>query len=345
MATDNIPLLGLAPNTVSLCPHEPMWRQCYLDEEQAIIDVLGPDILRLEHIGSTCIPHIMAKPTIDMAGGIRSFEDVPGLIAPLGGLGYEYLGEGIVQGHHVFGKGTFRTHLLHIVELGGVRWRELRAFRDLLKQDREIAARYEQLKLELSIRFENDRRGYREAKRSFIDGIVATLIAGDQSVVEPTIRDAARADLRRIVDIYNASISSRRSVGETRPITVKSRLGWFNQHSPARRPVWVLELETVIGWLSLQSFGPLKAFARTAELSLFIAPEHQRQGYGSLLLSKLIDDCPRLGVSTLIGTCFAHNEATLRLNRRFGFEQWGIFPGIAQLDGTPRDLVFMGLKI
>ena len=126
IATDNIPLLGLAPNTVSLCSHEPMWRQCYLDEEQAIIDVLGPDILRLEHIGSTCIPHIMAKPTIDMVGGIRSFADVPGLIAPLGGLGYEYLGDGIVHGHHVFGKGTFRTHLLHVVEIGGVRWRELR---------------------------------------------------------------------------------------------------------------------------------------------------------------------------------------------------------------------------
>lgn len=159
------------------------------------------------------------------------------------------------------------------------------------------------------------------------------------------VRDATPDDLTAIVGIYNAAVATRMSVGELDPVTIESRAAWFEAHSPGLRPIWVLECPEVVGWISLQSFGPLESFSRTAEVSLFIAPSHQRMGYGTLLLSRMIDACPALGVATLIGTCFAHNEATRRLNVRLGFESWGRFPEVAMLDGVPADLVFMGRRI
>jgi L-amino acid N-acyltransferase YncA len=159
------------------------------------------------------------------------------------------------------------------------------------------------------------------------------------------IRDATIDDLPRIVEIYNLAVPTRRSVGELAPISVESRIPWFTDHDARRRPIWVLEQKEVIGWISLQSYGTLQAFERTAEVSLFIAPEAQNRGHGTLLLARMIAECPRFGVETLIGTCFGHNVPTLRLNERLGFQCWGRFPSVATLDGISADLVFMGLKI
>ena len=102
----------------------------------------------------------------------------------------------------------------------------------------------------------------------------------------------------------------------------------------------------MVGCVYLTSFyGGRPAYDRTAEISIYIAPEQQRQGLGTLLVQHMIEACPRLGVDTLISMYFDHNAATRRLNDRFGFEVAGHLPEIAEVFGRKRGLKIALLRI
>ena len=160
------------------------------------------------------------------------------------------------------------------------------------------------------------------------------------------VRDAGAADLPVIVSIYNATIASRMVTADTEPVSVESRRAWFEQHSPARRPLWVvLEGGRVIGWLSYSSFYGRPAYERTCEISIYLAPEYQRRGLGSDLLRRSIEHAPAIGVSTLLGFIFAHNTPSLRLVEKHGFARWGYLPRVAILDGVERDLAIVGRRV
>ena len=161
-----------------------------------------------------------------------------------------------------------------------------------------------------------------------------------------TIRDARQSDLARIVAIYNEAVPGRRATADTEAVTVASRQAWFDEHTPGRRPLWVAELDGVIvGWLSFQSFYGRPAYAATAELSVYVSTSLQRGGVGGRLLAQAIDRAPGLGLATLVGFVFGHNEPSLRLFERHGFERWGHLPGVARLDGVERDLVILGRRV
>ncbi|BAB76167.1 alr4468 [Nostoc sp. PCC 7120 = FACHB-418] len=161
-----------------------------------------------------------------------------------------------------------------------------------------------------------------------------------------TIRHATTTDLPTIIGIYNAAVPSRMATADLEPVSVESRLAWFQGRSPSFRPLWVIEQEGVIaGWLSFQSFYGRPAYAATAELSIYIAPAFHRCGLGKQLLAKAIVESPNLGLKTLLGFVFAHNQPSLHLFETFGFQKWGYLPQVADLDGVERDLVIMGLRI
>jgi L-amino acid N-acyltransferase YncA len=161
-----------------------------------------------------------------------------------------------------------------------------------------------------------------------------------------TIRHANEADLPAIVAIYNAAIPSRTATADLEPVSVQSRLAWFQGRSPLHRPLWVVEVEgIVVGWLSFQSFYGRPAYNSTAEISIYITPSLQRCGLGRQLLAKAIQESPHLGLKTLLGFIFAHNQPSIQLFEFFGFQKWGHLPQVAELDGVERDLIIMGLKI
>jgi phosphinothricin acetyltransferase len=156
------------------------------------------------------------------------------------------------------------------------------------------------------------------------------------------IRTATPDDLPRIVAIYNASIPGRLATADTDPVTVEARRDWFAAHGP-RRPVWVEERDGEIdGWVSLGDFYGRPAYAPTAELSVYVAPERQRQGVASRLVAHALQQAPGCGVATVVGFVFGHNAASLALLGRHGFERWGALPRVAVLDGIERDLVILG---
>lgn len=161
------------------------------------------------------------------------------------------------------------------------------------------------------------------------------------------LRDATESDLPVIVEIYNASIPGRIAAADVEPVTVESRKAWFREHTPDSRPVWVAEIDgVVVGWLSFQPFCYNRpAYRYTAELSIYICSNYRSCGVGGQLLKTAIHKSPALGVKTLLGYIFAHNQPSLRLFEKMGFQQWGYLPGVGELDGIKRDLVIMGLHL
>lgn len=161
-----------------------------------------------------------------------------------------------------------------------------------------------------------------------------------------TIRDALFNDLREITDIYNSTIPSRMVTADTSPVSIESRVQWFNEHSPSSRPLWVVENHgEVCAWISFQSFYGRPAYGATAEISIYIHQDFRGRKLGKFLIQKAIDECPRLQIKTLLGFIFGHNEPSIRLFTSFGFEKWANLPNVAELDGIERDLLILGKRI
>src|SRR5256885_7577269 len=123
-----------------------------------------------------------------------------------------------------------------------------------------------------------------------------------------TVRDATRADLPTIVAIYNAAIPGRMATADTEPVSPQSRQVWFEEHDPARRPLWVACVErSIVGWLSFQSFYGRPAYQATAEISVYVAPGQRRGGIGRAPLRRAVEAGPGPGLETPGGFVFGHN--------------------------------------
>lgn len=150
--------------------HERRWYDDFGVEAAAIRRVVGPALTGIEHIGSTAVPGLVAKPIIDMLGIAASLDDVEA--GALGDLGYAALGEYGIRGRRYFRKdgadGT-RTHHLHIFAAGHPAIERHLAFRDYLRAHAPVAADYAALKTALA-----GRDDYQQAKAAFV---VATTVA------------------------------------------------------------------------------------------------------------------------------------------------------------------------
>jgi phosphinothricin acetyltransferase len=160
------------------------------------------------------------------------------------------------------------------------------------------------------------------------------------------IRDAVEADLPAIVEIYNAAIRGRISTAQLDPVSVAERVPWFREHSCESHPLWVAEIDgTIAAWLSFHPFITRCAYRGTAEISVYVSEKFRRRGLGQVLLEKAIAHSQGLGINALVGCIFGHNEPSLRLFERLGFERWGFLPHIARVDGVERDLVMVGRHV
>ena len=166
------------------------------------------------------------------------------------------------------------------------------------------------------------------------------------------LRIARIDDLPAIVAIYNSTVASREVTADTEPITVQSREQWFADHTPDRRPLWVIhaaddtgEKPEVLGWLSYSNFYGRPAYSGTAEVSIYIAERARGRGIGRYCLELAMAFAPEVKVHTLLGFIFGHNAPSLALFRKYGFETWANFPRVANLDGIERDLIILGKRV
>jgi GrpB-like predicted nucleotidyltransferase (UPF0157 family) len=160
-------MLGLDRKIVELVPHREEWKTLFEREEKLIREACGDFALAVEHIGSTAIPKLVAKPIIDIMVGVRDLSAVEK-------FHYEYRGEAGIAGRRYFRKGdsAVSTHHLTIAELGGEIWRRHILFRDYLRANEEAARSYNELKKNLAIKFKDRRADYTNAKTEFVEEIL-----------------------------------------------------------------------------------------------------------------------------------------------------------------------------
>lgn len=153
-------------------------------------------------------------------------------------------------------------------------------------------------------------------------------------------------DLPKIVSTYNSTISSRMVTADLEPVSVESKINWFNNHSPNHRPLWlVICNNNYCGWMSFNSFYGRPAYDGTVELSIYLEESAREKGIGKICLKKALDVSPELNIHTLLGFIFGHNQPSLKLFYEFGFEKWGHLPAVANMIDEMQDLLIVGKKI
>ena len=165
-------MIGLERGTVRLVPYVIEWKRIFEEEKIRLQVAVGMYVLDIQHVGSTSIPGMVAKPIIDIAIAVMNFEEACICIKPIEQLGYEYKGENGIPRRHLFAKGEPRTHHIHMNEIGSSEWNDQIIFRDYLTQHQEIATEYAELKIEAARRYPTDRQAYLDSKAPFIERVL-----------------------------------------------------------------------------------------------------------------------------------------------------------------------------
>jgi GrpB-like predicted nucleotidyltransferase (UPF0157 family) len=173
------PRLGLTREQVEVADSDSRW--------QLVFEVLAAELraaladldVVVEHVGSTSVPGLAAKPIIDIAVGFRSGIAIDRIAQILEPLGYIYRRDEGASGGQLFvvdedGQPGHRTAYIHMVTTGDPQWARYLGFRDLLRASPDVRIEYEQLKRKLATEFPDDRIGYTSAKESFIESLLAT---------------------------------------------------------------------------------------------------------------------------------------------------------------------------
>ncbi|ASS69150.1 GrpB family protein [Paenibacillus sp. RUD330] len=150
--------------------YDPSWQMEYESEKAHILAALAGESIRVEHIGSTSVPGLAAKPILDIAVGVEQLAVADSFIQPLAALGYEYVPKPQFPERRFFRRGQWGkgTHHLHVYEIGSKEWKDNLLFRDSLRSDSGLLRQYAELKADLASRHPDDRAAYTAHKGPFI---------------------------------------------------------------------------------------------------------------------------------------------------------------------------------
>ena len=167
----------MSPRRIIIVDYDPRWPGMYQDERARLLGVVGQYITAIEHVGSTSVPGLGAKPVIDIMIGVDTLTDADQCIVPIQNLGYVYVPEyeDEMPYRRYFKKlladGT-HTHHIHVVETSSEFWHDHLLFRDYLRAHPETAWDYERVKRSLAPHFDNG-NDYTHAKTDFILEVMA----------------------------------------------------------------------------------------------------------------------------------------------------------------------------
>lgn len=158
------------PEVIVIQPYDARWPEDFEIIRARLAAALGDTALRIEHVGSTSVPGLAAKPVIDLDIVIARETDLPRAISKLQVIGYRYEGEKGIPGRHAFGAPAgLPVHHLYVCALGNRELKRHLAFRDYLRANPLEAEKYAELKYNLARQFGSDRDGYSEAKTTFVE--------------------------------------------------------------------------------------------------------------------------------------------------------------------------------
>ncbi len=164
-------MAGLRRDIVRVVKHDPNWESLFQAECESIRRAARELILDVQHVGSTAVKDLPAKPIVDIAVAVQSQKTIPHLVRRLTAIGYIDRGDRGREGGHLLGRESepaIRTVHLHMVERSDAQWRNYINFRDTLRQNPFVRREYAELKRQLCVRFAGNRRAYTESKNDFI---------------------------------------------------------------------------------------------------------------------------------------------------------------------------------
>lgn len=167
-------MLGLNRELVKLYPYDPAWKEEYNNEEKILKELLNGFEFRIEHVGSTSIPGLSAKPIIDIAIGVTDESLLYKFADILGNAGYSVLNSMEEKGEILIQKGLpeCRTHHIHMQKIGSTYWNNFVYFKQYMLDHPEKVKEYENLKTELARLYANERKKYTASKNDFISKVL-----------------------------------------------------------------------------------------------------------------------------------------------------------------------------
>ena len=175
-------VLGLKRGAVALAPHDAAWAESAHAVIDALRRILGGDALDIQHVGSTAVRGIAAKPIVDIAVRVAEIADMRRHDAALAASGIMYCKEEHGgQALYCMGSDEMRTHYIHVVRRDDPAWRNYLLFRDYLNAHEAAARRYSDLKRELMAQFPLDREAYTQGKQPLIQEILTEARAWERA--------------------------------------------------------------------------------------------------------------------------------------------------------------------
>jgi GrpB-like predicted nucleotidyltransferase (UPF0157 family) len=167
------------PGPVVIVDYDPNWPVFFEELRAPVVAVLGDLVVVVEHVGSTAVPGLAAKPIIDMDVVVPSVADMPEAIGRLAILGYVHRGDLGISGREAFASPPGKPgHHLYVCALGSEELRRHRLFRDHLLTHPDDATAYGALKKASAARFAEDRVAYTESKSHFVEAVLRRASSG-----------------------------------------------------------------------------------------------------------------------------------------------------------------------
>jgi GrpB-like predicted nucleotidyltransferase (UPF0157 family)/predicted N-acetyltransferase YhbS len=262
------------PGPIVIVAPDPRWPR-WFDEEGVIVrSALGSSLLGLEHVGSTSVPGLGAKPTIDMLAGLSSRKEADAALPALAQVGYTDVLP-VPEGSDWYyclckGSGTDRHFHLHLARHENGFWRRHIVFRDFLRVHPAAAEEYFELKRSLAARCRDERMKYNTAKTGFIRWVEAQAAGA-------SIAQMAESDIVAIARVF-----------ERWHKTTKQYEDYYAEQRRGERAVLVARLGgEVVGYVTLLAvsrYAPLREQGIPETSDLNVINEHQRKGIGSGLV-------------------------------------------------------------
>jgi phosphinothricin acetyltransferase len=157
------------------------------------------------------------------------------------------------------------------------------------------------------------------------------------------VRPAMRADLPRLTEIYNHYVINTPITFDLKPVTAEQRVRWFEEHAGgARHQLFVAEIAgTVVGWAGTGSFRDRAAYDTSVETTIYCAPETTGRGIGATMYRVLFDALKNEDIHRLLAGITLPNDASVKLHRRFGFTEVGVFTECGRKFDRYWDVVWM----
>jgi GrpB-like predicted nucleotidyltransferase (UPF0157 family) len=169
---------------VRMLAHDPAWNAVALREQERIARALGAVAVRVEHVGSTAVPGLAAKPIVDIQMSVLDVGRRERFVGGLEQIGYLFVSDPESLDYHFFAKppGRPRSHHLHVCQLGSEHESRHLAVRDYLRTHHREAASYEALKRELVERHPEDRLAYIKGKKPYVDDLEERALAWARTI-------------------------------------------------------------------------------------------------------------------------------------------------------------------